>query len=126
MVKVFILAIAIAFICMVVRHVKPEYSLLCQLCGVVLLVVYVLSFTESVISSLRELISQSGIDSSFLEILLKALLLSILTDIASSLCRDSGNNTLANTVELAGKTVIVILALPILKKLAEAAIGFIK
>lgn len=126
MIKVFFLAIIIAFICMIIRNVKPEYSLLCQLCGVILLIIYILSFTESVISSLRELISQGGIDSSFLEILIKALLLSVLTDIASSLCRDSGNNTLANTVELAGKTVIVILALPILKKLAEAAIGFIK
>ncbi len=126
MMKIFILAIVIAFICMVLRHIKPEYSLLCQLCGVVVLVLYVLSFMESIMSSLRELIFQSGIDSSFLEILLKALFLSVLTDIASSLCRDSGNNTLASTVELAGKTVIVILALPILIKLAEAAIGFIK
>ncbi|MBE6755033.1 MAG: stage III sporulation protein AD [Clostridia bacterium] len=126
MMKVFILAIVIAFICMVLKHVKPEYALLCQLCGVVVLVFYLLSSIENVVSSLRDLISQSGIDSSFLEILLKALCFSVLTDIASSLCRDSGNNTLANTVDLAGKTVIVILALPILRKLAEAAIGFIK
>lgn len=111
---------------MILKHVRPEYALLCQLCGVAVLVIYLLSSFEEVISSLRDLISSSGIDSSFLEILLKALCFSILTDIASSICRDSGNNTLANSVELAGKTVIVVLALPILKKLAEAAIGFIK
>lgn len=123
--KIFILAIVIAFICMLVRHTKPEYALLCQLCGVIVIGVYLLSSLEEITSSLGDLISQSGIDLSFLEILLKALCFSILTDIASTICRDSGNNTLANSVELAGKTVIVVLALPILKKLAEAAIGFI-
>ncbi len=123
--KIFILAIVIAFICMLVRHIKPEYALLCQLCGVIVIGVYLLSSLEEITSSLGDLISQSGIDLSFLEILLKALCFSILTDIASTICRDSGNNTLANSVELAGKTVIVVLALPILKKLAEAAIGFI-
>ena len=124
--KVFILAIVIAFLCMILKHIRPEYALICQLCGVVVLVLFLMSSFDDVVASLEELISGSGIDSSFLGLLLKALSFSILTDIAASICRDSGNNTLANGVELAGKTVIVVLTLPILKKLAEAAIGFIK
>lgn len=124
--KIFILAIIIAFFCMILKHVRPEYALICQLCGVVILVLFLMSSFDDVVASLGELLSGSGIDSSFLELLLKALGVSVLTDIAASVCHDSGNNTLANGVELAGKTVIVILALPVLKKLAEAAIGFIK
>ena len=49
-----------------------------------------------------------------------------MTDFASSVCRDSGNNTLSNAIEFFGKTIIVFMALPILKKLTESAIGFIK
>lgn len=124
--KIFILAIVIAFLCMILKHIRPEYALVCQLCGVVVLVLFLMSSFDDIVASLGELLSGSGIDSSFLELLLKALSFSILTDIAASICRDSGNNTLANGVELAGKTVIVVLAMPILKKLAEAAIGFIK
>lgn len=124
--KIFILAIVIAFLCMIVKHYKPEYSLLCQLCGVAVLVMYAASSLEDILASLFDMISSSGLDVSFLEILLKALGISIMTDIASSVCRDSGNNTLSNGVELFGRTVIIVLALPILKKLAEAAIGFIK
>ena len=84
------------------------------------------SYFKDIVDSLSGMISLSGIDSSFLEILLKALGVSIVTDIASGVCRDSGNNTLSNAVELFGKTIIVFMALPMLKKLAEAAIGFIK
>ncbi len=124
--KIFILAIVIAFLCMIVKQYKPEYALLCQLCGVAVIVLYAASSLEEIMSTLNEMISLSGIDVSFLKILLKALAVSILTDVASSVCRDSGNNTLANAVDLLGRTVIIVLALPILKKLAEAAIGFIK
>lgn len=124
--KIFILAIIIAFLCMILKHLRPEYALACQLCGVVVLVLFLMSSFDDILASLNDLVSQSGLDASFLELLLKALGFSILTDIASSVCRDSGNSTLANGVELAGKTVIVIIALPVLKKLAEAAIGFIK
>ena len=108
-----------------VKQYKPEYALVCQLCGVIIVFLYAVSSFEGVFSSLRDLISSSGIDVSFLEILLKALAVSVLTDISSSVCRDSGNNTLSKAVDLFGKAVIVVMALPILKKLAEAAIGFI-
>lgn len=110
---------------MVVKQYKPEYALLCQLCGVIVIFLYIASSLESVMGALKEMVSSSGLDVSFLEILLKALAISVLSDLASSVCRDSGNNTLANAVELLGRTVIIILSLPILKKLAEAAIGFI-
>ncbi|MBP3329420.1 MAG: hypothetical protein J6L89_01170 [Clostridia bacterium] len=124
--KIFILAVVIALLCMIVKNYKPEYALVCQLCGVAVLTTMLFSYFKDIVDSLSGMISLSGIDSSFLEILLKALGVSIVTDIASGVCRDSGNNTLSNAVELFGKTIIVFMALPMLKKLAEAAIGFIK
>ncbi len=123
--KIIIISIVIAFLSMIVKHYKPEYALITQLTGVIILALYAVSFVESIISTLNTMISSSGLDISFLEILLKALGISVLTDISSSVCRDSGNNTLSNAVDLFGKTLIVILALPMLKLLAESAIGFI-
>ncbi len=111
---------------MTVKAYKPEYALVCQLAGVAVLIFYALSSFGEIISSLEDMISSSGIDLSFLKIVLKALGISVLTDIAASICRDSSNNTLANCVDFFGRTMIVVMALPILKKLAEAAIGFIK
>lgn len=123
--KIIIVAVLIAILSMLVRHYKPEYALVVQLAGVAVILLYAVNSFDSVLSSLQSMISSSGLDESFLEILLKALLISVLTDIASSVCKDSGNNTLSNAVELLGKTLIVVMALPLIKKLAESAIGFI-
>lgn len=123
--KFFVLAIVIAFLCMTVKQYKPEYTLVCQLCGVIIIFIYILSSFEDIISPLEDMISSSGIDISFFEILLKALAISVLSDISASICRDSGNNTLAKTVDLFGKTMIIVISLPILKKLADAVMGFL-
>ena len=123
--KFFVLAIVIAFLCMTVKQYKPEYTLVCQLCGVIIIFIYILSLFEDIISPLEDMISSSGIDISFFEILLKALAISVLSDISASICRDSGNNTLAKTVDLFGKTMIIVISLPILKKLADAVMGFL-
>ena len=124
--KIFVLAIIIAVICTVIKNYKPEYALLCQLCGVAVIAFYVIASLGDIFNELNDMVSLSDIDSSFLQVLLKALGISIMTDFASSVCRDSGNNTLSNGIDFFGKTIIVFMSLPMLKKLAEAAIGFIK
>ena len=124
--KIFILTIVIAIICLIIKNYKPEYGLLCQLCGVLIIGGYIVSSFGAIFDSVSEMFSTTGMDSSFLQVLLKALVISIMTDFASSICRDSANNTLSNAIELFGKTIIVFMALPMLKKLAETAMGFIK
>ena len=57
-----------------------------------------------------------------MRILLKALGICYLTDFASGICRDSGENTLASQTLMAGKTALLITSLPML----EALIGVIK
>ncbi len=124
--KIFILAIIMAVICMVVKNYKPEYGLVCQLCACAVVVIYTLTTFVDVFKSVTEMFSFSGIDLSFVEVLFKALGISLLTDFAASICKDSANNTLSNCIELFGKTIIIFMAMPMLKRLAEVAIGFLK
>lgn len=124
--KIFILAIVMAVLCMVVKNYKPEYSMICQLCACAVVVLYTLTSFTDIFDSVVDLFSFSGIDMSFAEVLFKALGISLLTDFASSVCRDSSNNTLSNCIELFGKTIIIFMALPMLKKIAEVAMSFIK
>lgn len=124
--KILVIAIVIAVLCMVVKNYKPEYALVCQLCGVAVIGGAVLSCFEEVVDSILDMTAAGGLDSSFVELLLKALGVSVMTDIASNVCKDSGNNTLSSGVELFGKTIIVFMSLPMLKKLIEAAAGFVK
>ena len=71
--KILVISIVIAVLCMVVKNYKPEYALVCQLCGVAVIGGAVLSCFEEVVDSILDMTAAGGLDSSFVEILLKAL-----------------------------------------------------
>lgn len=69
----------------------------------------------------RELYSHTGGSSEYLDILFKSLGICFLTQLASDICKDSGEGTLAVQAETAGKTALLIIALPLFEKAAELA-----
>ena len=62
------------------------------------------------------------VSSEVVEILLKVLGISYLTDFSASLCKDLGENGLAAGAELCGKAEIIILALPLFSRLLDLCI----
>ena len=125
---IFKISIAIVLLCVftaVLRGYKGEYALLLQLASSVAIGFIVISAANDLVDMIGEIASLSSESTGYLKILLKALSISILTDMASSFCRDSANQTLANGIELIGKTAIFSLCFPLLKSFAESIIIFL-
>ena len=58
-------------------------------------------------------------------VLLKALGISFVTEIASGVCRDSGEGSLATWVDMAGKTALLMQALPLIREVLATAKEFL-
>lgn len=125
-IKVVAIAIVCALLCGILKQYKPEYAIVVQLAASVLILLLVASALGDLISAVRELIDGSGIDTGYLTLLLKALGVAILTQLAADACRDSGETALSNKVELAGKVTILLLCLPLVKAMIQLSAGLIK
>ena len=123
-----ILAVLILFslITVFLRNYKSEYALLVQLASIVVIGFIIISYADVFLETIEEISSFSNESILYLKVLLKALSISILTEIASSFCVDSSSQTLAKGVELIGKTAIFSLIFPILKSFIESVIGFLE
>ncbi|MBO4867681.1 MAG: stage III sporulation protein AD [Ruminococcus sp.] len=78
---------------------------------------------SGIIAQMRSLFfAQGGSDPEYMRILLKGLGICYITSFASGICRDSGESTLAEHTVLAGKTALLLVALPML----ETLIGIVK
>ena len=73
-----------------------------------------------IIEALRELFSAGGAER-YADRMIRALGLALLTAICSDLCRDTGENTLASGVEMAGKLAIVWVSLPLVEEILQMA-----
>lgn len=65
------------------------------------------------------LYSDTGISDNYIKILLKSLGICFLTQLASDICRDSGENALATQTEAAGKAALLVMAIPLLEQTAK-------
>lgn len=75
-----------------------------------------------VISYIREITEQTDF-SLYIETILKALGMAMISESAADICRDCGEQAIASKVELAAKTAMILLALPIVKSLLALAFG---
>jgi len=117
------LAIVGLLVLALARQVVPEMATLITLgLGVVLLALVVDSLGDAV-DVLQGLAGNAGIKSDYIRVVLKVVGVSYITAFAAQMCRDAGESALAAKVELAGKVMILLTALPVFKALAEAIEG---
>ena len=98
---------------------QKDISLLLSMLAAVMTGMMMLHYLEPVLNFLRELRQLGDLQGNMLEILLKILGIGILTEITQMVCRDSGNTSLGQAMQLLGTAVILWLSLPIFDALLK-------
>ncbi len=109
-------------IIIIVKQYKPEFAIYVSLMAGVLIFTLVFSKISDVISLLNSLVNKSSINGKFIALLIKITGIAILTEFAVSICKDSGENAIANKIDIGGKVMIVTVSIPIISSLLETVI----
>lgn len=109
-------------IIIIVKQYKPEFAIYVSLMAGVLIFTLVFSKISDVISLLNSLVNKSSINGRFIALLIKITGIAILTEFAVSICKDSGENAIANKIDIGGKVMIVTVSIPIISSLLETVI----
>ena len=124
-IKIAFTGILTALLYALLRQIKPEIAPLTVIGGVAVIIVMIadglLGFSDDVF----EMLSLAGIEKENISVLIKALGLCIVTQFAADICYDNSCSSLAAAVELAGRAGALALAMPMLKTVANLAIGLL-
>ena len=120
MLKICALAIICVAVGAVMNHTKKELSFAVRCAGSILIFGMIVISLEPLLLEVSDIGGLEG-SAEYIEIMLKALGVAILTQICSGICRDCGENGISAGVEFAGKTEILILCLPLMKRILEYA-----
>ncbi len=121
--KIIGLALIIVVAVIVVKQTKPELAMLVGVAGTILLFIYIIDLLEQVFGVFSYILDSTKLNSDLFVILLKIVGVGYLTEFSANLCSDSGNSSVASKILLAGKLVIFILAIPIIKSLIEIIVS---
>ena len=118
-------ALVMCVMIITVEPLKPELSLLLAIaCGIVM-TVFLLGFVSPVIDEISLIASSGGIDSDMIAVVIKSFGICVAVQTASDLCRDSGQTAIAGKLELGGRLALLIVAMPLFRRLLDLALGII-
>lgn len=116
-----------AVLAVIVKQYRPDIAPLVQMAGVAVLAVTAAEYLKKLLDEVSGLLNTTEIiNEGYIELLVKVLGIAIVTQIASDICRDSGNSALATNVELVGKVIILALCFSLIKTVAQLAGGLLK
>ena len=116
-----VLCIITALLALSLRGQRPEFAMLLSLgCGVFVLL-NLLGQMKGILSGLERVMAGLSGQSDLTGIILKALGICIVAELGSPCCRDAGEAAIAAKVELAAKTALVLMCMPVFTQLLETA-----
>ncbi len=115
--KIAALVICAAVCALILRRLRPEMGAALSLAAGAMALLLALPVVAQVISGLSSLAQSGGVSDTYMAQLLKVAGISLLMDFAAQTCRDAGEESLALKAELAGRMMILALALPFMQTL---------
>ena len=120
MLQVAVLGVAGVLLAVQVKGGKTEYSTYIALGVSVLIFTAVFGQLEVLVDTVREIGDTIGLDGVYIRTMLKMIGITYAAELASSICKDAGYQTVAAQIEIFGKLLIMVLSVPILLMVLQA------
>lgn len=111
--------------CLIVRQVKPDVASIIMIAGGVVILLMVVDYVVQIFDVFKVVIDKTGLTSNLFSIVLKIVGVGYLTEFAANICSDTGCNSLADKILLAGKILILVMSLPIVTNIVEIVVGLL-
>ncbi len=111
------LGIVAAVLSLVIRQYRPELAMQIALALGVVVFLFLSAQLSGISSVVQNLFAQANIKSEYFMTILKATGIAFITEFATAACKDAGEISIAQKVEIGGKVLIVFLAIPMLMAL---------
>lgn len=116
------LGIVATILIIVLKAQKPEIAVQVSIITGVVVFLLIASKLSAVVDLINDYARKANIDMAYLAILLKIIGIAYIAEFGAEVCRDAGESSIASKIELAGKVIIVVLAVPIITSLLELII----
>ncbi|SHJ67198.1 stage III sporulation protein AD [Anaerobranca californiensis DSM 14826] len=115
-------AIITTVLVVIVKQQKPEIAMQIRVVAAAVIFLALASSIYYIMKIFEDLALQAELNIVFLGTILRIIGIAYITEFGAQICQDANENTLANKVILAGKTLMLILAIPIISTILKTLI----
>lgn len=110
---------------LLVKEQKPVFAFLLATFTGIIIFLALASKISDVIRVLEGLATQAHVNHLFLETVLKIIGIAYIAEFGAQVTRDAGQGSIASKIELAGKILIMVMAIPIITVIIETIVQII-
>ena len=126
MIKVVGIVLTALIINIVLKNYSKEFTFLINIVCTIIIFTLISKDLKGIVDRLTSISNEISVLLPYIKIMLKILVISMIAQLLSDLCRDNGENTLANQTELSAKIIILVTALPLFTTIMDIMIGMLK
>lgn len=126
MIKVVGIVLTALIINIVLKNYSKEFTFLIYIVCTIIIFTLISKDLKGIVDRLTSISNEISVLLPYIKIMLKILGISMIAQLISDLCRDNGENTLANQTELSAKIIILVTALPLFTTIMDIMIGMLK
>ena len=124
-IKIIAIGMIALIVIVVIKQYRPEFAVYISTIAGILILMLALQKMGEVVTLIQGISEKAGINGKFLSILLKITGIAILTEFAVSVCKDSGESSIASKIEMGSKVIIISMSVPIISSLLELMLGIL-
>lgn len=117
--KIAAIAICGVLLAMILKNVKSELSIVISLAVSILIIFYIAAKLTGILRQFEQLQSFISVNGQYIEILIKVIGITYITELAADICRDNGYTAIAGQIEVFCKITVAALSMPIVLALFE-------
>lgn len=110
---------------LILKEQKPIFSFMLATITGLMIFLFLIGKIAEVISLLERLATEGGINLIYLKTILKIIGIAYIAEFGAQITRDAGQGAIASKIELAGKILIMVMAIPIITVIIETVMNFI-
>lgn len=110
-----------AILSLVLKQYRPEFAMILSMVCSVVVILFLMDGIVEIKTELDRILTAVTLPPELLTVVLRALGICILSELASQSCRDAGESAIALKAELAGKIAITLISMPLFYRLLGIA-----
>ncbi|SFK93945.1 stage III sporulation protein AD [Paenibacillus sp. 1_12] len=107
---------------LIIKEQKPMFAFLIVAFTGISIFLFLIGKISAVIQVLEDLATKASIDMIFLKTILKIIGIAYIAEFGAQIVRDAGQESIASKIELSGKVLIMVMAIPIVSVIIETVV----
>ncbi len=119
------IALITTFLSLIIKEQKPAFSSMLVVFVSIVIFLFLIDQIYEVIRMLERIAIHANVNMVYLETILKIIGIAYIAEFGAQITKDAGQGALASKIEIAGKILILVMAIPILTVIIETIVSLI-